>query len=346
MQSQRWMRGIFWIVMLLFPAAVAWFGIDWFAYRDMPRLLPQFRIDGDPMTKFDPEIGFVARPDSASVPHEENATYHVYTDHRGARVSAPGEQTPRPLDVMFLGDSFTWGHGVEETETFPHLAAEQLKASGANFALFAWGTVQSLQILRRNQDLKPRVVVYTFIMDNLRRNVTPCAPGFYPFCYDVSYVARSGDGGLQIKPPRGNGVERVRLQLLAEQSKLGPIDWVIHGIDLIVSKQYQRTAFGRGLDVSEQNAAFDFLLGEFADACKDIDAQLLVVFIPQRSGDPPIPAATDAIARRGLAYLDVSDVFRQKPGVELYLENGHLNPAGHRIVAHEIALKLTGFARR
>jgi hypothetical protein len=340
------MRGIFWIVMLLIPVAVAWFGIDWFAYRGMPRLLPQFRIDGDAMTKFDPEIGFVARPDSSSVPHEENTTYNVYTDHRGARVSAPGEQTARPLDVMFLGDSFTWGHGVEETETFPHLAAKQLKLSGANFALFAWGTVQSLQMLRRNQDLKPRIVVYSFVMDNLRRNVTPCAPGFYPFCYDVSYAARGQDGALQIRPPHGNGVERVRLQLLMEQGKLDPLARVVHGVDLMLSKHYQRTAFRLGLDVAEQNAAFDFLLGQLAGTCKDIGAELLVVFIPQRSGEPPTPATTDAIAKHGLAYLDVSDALRQKPHTDLYLANGHLNPAGHQIVAREIASKLTRFARQ
>jgi hypothetical protein len=345
------MRGIFWVVMLLIPVTFGGFGIDWFAYRDMPRLLPKFRIDGDPMTKFDPDIGFVARPDSSSMPHEDYSetvkiAYHVYTDHRGARVSAPGEQTAQPLDIMFLGDSFPWGQGVDEPETFPYLAAKKLNVSGANFAMFAWGTVQSLQMLRRNQDLKPRVVVYSFVTDNLRRNVTPCAPGYYPFCYDVSHVARGADGSFQIKPPRGNGMERVRLQLLAEQSQLGPLAWVSHGIDVILSRQYRQSAFNQGMDIVQQNDAFDFLLGQLADTCKDIGARLLVVYIPQRGGGPPTPAMTNAVAKHGLAFLDVTNALHQRPAPELYLVNGHLNPAGHRIVADEIAANLSVPARQ
>jgi hypothetical protein len=339
---------MFWVVMLLIPVAFGWFCIDWFAYRNMPRLLPKFRIDGDPMTKFDPEIGFVARPDSSSTPHEDYSettkiTYNVYTDHRGARVSAPGEQTAQPLDIMCLGDSFPWGQGVDEAETFPHLAAQALKMPGANFAMFAWGTVQSVQTLRRNRDLKPRTVVYSFVTDNLRRNVTACAPGFYPFCYDVSHVARDA-GRLQIKPPRGNGVERVRLQLLAEQGRLDPLSWFAHGVDVILSRQYRQSAFNQCMDVAEQNAAFDFLLGQLADTCKEIGARLLVVYIPQRSGGPSNAALTDAIAKHGLAFVDVTGALRQRPEPELYLVNGHLNPAGHRIVADEIAAKLSNSA--
>jgi hypothetical protein len=343
------MRAIFWVVMLLIPAAMAWAGIDWFAYRDMPRLLPKFRIDGDPLTKFDPEIGFVARPDSSSMPHEDYSdtvkiAYNVYTDHRGARVSARGEQTALPLDIMFLGDSFPWGQGVDEDDTFPYVAAKKLNQSGANFALFAWGTLQSVQMLRRNKDLKPRTVVYSFVTDNLRRNVTSCAPGYYPFCYDVSHVVREASG-LQIKPPRGNGMERVRLQLLAEQRGLDPVTWITHGVDVILSRQHRQSAFSQGMDVALQNEAFDFLLAQLADTCKEIGARLLVVYIPQRGGGPPTEAMTSAIAKHGLAFLDVTKALRQRPEPELYLVNGHLNPAGHKIVADEIAANLSSPAR-
>jgi len=343
------MRGIFWVVMLLIPLAFGWFSIEWLAYRDMPRLLPKFRIDGDPMTKFDPEIGFVARPDSSSMPHEDYSetvklAYHVYTDRRGARVNAPGEQTAQPLDIMFVGGSFPWGQGVDEADTFPYLAAKKLSMSGANFTLFAWGTVQALQMLRRNKDLKPRTVVYSLVPDNLRHNVTACAPGYYPFCYDISHVERDA-GGLQIKPPRGNGVERVRLQLLAEQGGLDPVTWITHGVDVILSRQHRQSAFSQGIDVALQSDAFDFLLGQLADTCKEIGARLLVVYIPQRGGGPPTDVMTSAIARRGLAFIDVTKALRQRPEPELYLVNGHLNPAGHKIVADEIAANLTSPVR-
>ena len=99
------------------------------------------------------------------------------------------------------------------------------------------------------------------------------------------------------------------------------------------------------MDTALQNDAFDFLLGQLADTCKEIGARFLVVYIPQRGGGSPAEAMTSAIARHGLAFLDVTQALRQKPESELYLVNGHLNPAGHKIVADEIAANLTSPVR-
>jgi len=54
----------------------------------------------------------------------------------------------------------------------------KLGRTGANLALAAYGTTQSLQVLRRNLNLKPKLVIYTLISDHLRRNVSSCAPSF------------------------------------------------------------------------------------------------------------------------------------------------------------------------
>ena len=143
----------------------------------------------------------------------------------------------------------------------------------------------------------------------------------------------------------GAGVERVRLQLLAEQGRLDPLTWITHGVDVILSRQHRQTAFSQGMDTALQNDAFDFLLGQLADTCKEIGARFLVVYIPQRGGGSPAEAMTSAIARHGLAFLDVTQALRQKPESELYLVNGHLNPAGHKSVADEIAANLTSPVR-
>src|SRR5262245_43367321 len=57
-------------------------------------------IEGGPLVVYDPEIGFIPRPDSATrrtyrrPDGSLSLQYHLYTDRHGARVSRPGEQTP------------------------------------------------------------------------------------------------------------------------------------------------------------------------------------------------------------------------------------------------------------
>jgi hypothetical protein len=67
----------------------------------------------------DPEQGFAAVPDAASVRRHPRAgqAYRVFTDSRGARVARRGDRTATPVDVLALGCSYTWGHGVEIEQT-------------------------------------------------------------------------------------------------------------------------------------------------------------------------------------------------------------------------------------
>ncbi len=102
--------------------------------------------------------------------------YHVFTSDRRARVSRRGERTAPAVSLLTVGDSFSWGHGVENEDTYTARLAERWGVPAANLAFSAYGTVQSLQMLQRSLDLRPRLVVYGYIADHMNRNVSHCAP--------------------------------------------------------------------------------------------------------------------------------------------------------------------------
>lgn len=97
------------------------------------------------------------------VPIQENnhCTEH---DRYGFRIIENQQQEGKP--VVFLGDSFTWGHGVRLEETIPSLIQEKLTADSFqarvfNAAVPGYGLDQELELLQRTVllNLKPAVVV-------------------------------------------------------------------------------------------------------------------------------------------------------------------------------------------
>ena len=173
----------------------------YFGYKGqaLPRI--PVRLTGDWIIEGDDEIGFVPVPNgSTEMDYQAGFRFHVFTDGRGARVNEPGMQAPEHVDVVAIGCSFTWGQGVESEMTYPQQLGRMLNVSVENLAMGGYGSVQAWQRLRRNVDLKPRMVIYGFIEDHLRRNLSPCAPNFVPYCLPVLYVARQGDRMVLRRP--------------------------------------------------------------------------------------------------------------------------------------------------
>jgi hypothetical protein len=162
------------------------------------------RMEGDWPLQRDDEIGFVAARNARTLRRHltSDLRYHLFTDERGARVNTPGDQTPSRIDLLTIGCSFSWGHGVENEDTFTEGLRGRLGVRVANFAMGSYGSVHSLLLLRRHLDLRPRLIVYGFIDDHLRRNLSPCAPSYAPFCVPMAHVALTASSLPTIRPPK------------------------------------------------------------------------------------------------------------------------------------------------
>ena len=335
---------LFWAAILSVPMIAMVIGIGYLSYWT----IAPFRVlaEGDPLFAFDAEIGYVARPNSSTrwailgADGKPTLQYHVYTDRRGARVASRGERSPDQPDILILGDSFTWGHGVEGDETFALKTISALGASGANLALAGYGTTQSLQMLRRNRHLAPKLIIFPLTRDHLWRNVSACGRSYYPFCLDYSYVAWDAKGRPYIASPRSDGVARVQLQMRAEQGRLDPLTWIVHGLDVIVAQARSKAANAVALDKAKQDAAFAFLIEQMALTASEMKAALLIVYIPDASISPAPQMLSESVAKPDYRFLDLSQTFMNIDTAAhraLYLPNdGHPSAAGHALIAREL----------
>jgi hypothetical protein len=332
-------------ILLALPIAALLLCIGTVGYWTIPAA--PFHAEGDPLISYDPEIGFVPRPNSVTRRTDFDSqgaavvSYHVFNDRRGARVTRPGDQSPAHPDILFIGDSVTWGHGVENEETFSYRVPLKLGATGANVSMGSYGTTQVLQMLRRNQDLAPKLIVYPFITDHLERNVLACARSYYPFCLDLSHVVRDQQGRLKIAPPWSDGVTRTQLQARADIGRLDPLTWVTHGVDVAYGRVLWAVAKNTLAIPAERDLALEYLLREMTESAKSFGSALMIVYVPQTSNDTKPEAIFRSAVKLGLPILDLSEAFRARQSIPsapaLYIpEDGHPSAAGHALIADEI----------
>ena len=252
------------LLVLVSTIASLLLGIEVAAYLTVPGIA--MSSEGDALVIFDPEVGAIPNPSShnrriyPAIKDRKAFAFDVYTNDRGARVDGPGERSPARVDIITLGDSFTWGYALQNPQTYANTLGRELKASVSNLAMASYGTTQSLQILQRNRDLAPKLIVYGMIAHHFERNVMPCAPSYYPFCLDVSHVSWDEQDKPRIAPPWSNGVRRLQQQLAGDY--YNPVSWLTHGIDVIHGRiEYAQATFDEA-DEATKDRAMSFLLRE------------------------------------------------------------------------------------
>lgn len=205
----------------LLLAAVAAEGL-WRALR-AASLLPVSPL----RTVFDPELGWRLAP-GVRVRHrapEYDVTYRI--DGRGERIVGGAPAGRRPLS-LFVGDSLTFGWGVEGEETFAARAAAALDLRVADLGIPGYGTDQILLKLRRDGlPRRPVLVVFAFCRNDLvevlygRRYGWPkprfslrggalvaAPPARVFFLQRHSYLLRSGSSLLQRRSGTAGAVAR------------------------------------------------------------------------------------------------------------------------------------------
>lgn len=328
-------------------------GIFYLRARWAPFPRSDARVEGDFMFEPDDEIGFVAVRNGKSVRRhlKSGLRYHIFTDDRGARVDAPALHSPSRVDLLTIGCSFSWGHGVENEETFTEGLRRRTGLTVANFALAGYGTVHSLLRLRRQRDLRPRVIVYAFIDDHLVRNLSPCAPSYTPFCAPVARVALDASGAPAIRPPQRELFSMEQNRRFYEEITMTDgfsfrdVLWRAR-IDLLRIRQTRSIAFAN--DEATQATALGWLLGQLAEEARRGGASLLVVYLPalnRGEAGPPPKAFLDAVRAQGTTVLDLTPRVRRhyaapdSPSLIL-AGDGHPNPIAHALIAEEVEREL------
>jgi hypothetical protein len=162
-------------------AIVLCFGCLGIAGEGVARLLnlpfrPKWAVASLPMTRFDPELGYTYIP-NLSVTQEfgsQRREIPMYFDDLGRRIREPGDRAnPSAPTALFVGCSYTFGHGVMYDESFVGRLAlmPDIPLQMVDFGVQGQGTDQALLMLKRQfKKFNTKVVVYTFIPPYIRHN--------------------------------------------------------------------------------------------------------------------------------------------------------------------------------
>jgi hypothetical protein len=137
---------------------------------------PQYTPSETAVARFDSELGWSYIPNQ-SVTQEfgpDRRMVPMYFDDLGCRIQKPGNRASRSAPTaLFVGDSYTFGHGVTYEESFVgRLASKRdFPLQVVNLGVQAYGTDQSLLLLKRQfKKFNTKVVVYTFTSMQIDRN--------------------------------------------------------------------------------------------------------------------------------------------------------------------------------
>lgn len=307
--------------------------------------------EGDWLTVKDEIIGYKASANASStrIHRKRGLKYNIYTDKRGARVNVPEQPVKEKIDLLTIGGSFSWGHGMENAQTFTALLGEELTINVANISFPGYGTLQSLQALENNIDLKPRAVIYGFIFDHMRRNLSPYAPSSIPVYTYQSHVERDEDNNLRIRLPAKTYSPEPSKNFYQEvvwDRKFGVAD-IKCGVDIVMSAL--EINFIRKFDdnYTLRLESMEFLIHRMLEVTRKSNSTLIVVHIPylEKGKTNPSPDELLHSLTPDIVFVDMSPVVINHytlPGnPELMLENdGHPNSLMHQLLAAEISKTL------
>ncbi|MGC6488247.1 MAG: SGNH/GDSL hydrolase family protein [Planctomycetota bacterium] len=275
--------------------------------------------------RYDERLGWSNLPGAAGRHRAPSFDVPVRIDERGCRV-AERAAPPAPLDgaVWLLGDSMTFGWGVEEPRTFAGGLRASLAAPVCNFGVSGFGADQQLLQLRALLErARPAFVVVTFTYNDVVE-VTQSRP--YRRAKPRFELA---DGALALRgapPPRDWWMESSHLwrAVMDAAGRFEP--------QQVSDEQRDR---GRALVVriyQEMKRACDAVGSGFLVVCHDAP------WLTRRDREAPLPCCdlTEALGRLA------------EQGPVRFPDDGHWLPHVHEAVARELSAALSrgGLRRR
>lgn len=284
-----------------------------------------------PMNRYDPELGWAPREGFRS-----EAVNITSLGARGARDYA----SPKPANtkrVVVIGDSFSFGEGVRDNETYPsQLEALLVETEVVNLAVLGHGTDQQLLRLRKSAfDYEPDLILLGFFGPNAERNLLSFRDAPKP------RFVLAGDG-IELTNTPVPGPDRARPSPLP----------MLRGPALLAA-QWQR-AIDRTRFAPKWEITFR-ILDEIANDCEAHGVPLLIAFYPDKglsfvsqAGDAEIVVENWARAR-DIEFFSIRPTLARLAQVErMRVFYGHWTPYGNGLVAEALAERLTmlGFAHR
>lgn len=245
------------------------------------------------------------------------------------------EKPPGVRRVVVLGDSFSFGIGVDDGKRYSEVLERALAdVEVINLAVNAWGTDQELRALEVfGLRYEPDVVVLAVFPGNDLRDIREVRNGYWPKPY---YVL--AEDGLRLVPPRESWDVWLRTS-----SYLG------EGAFALVRPFLAYEQLAPEWESADSMPLLLALVERAHEVAREGGAQLLVLLIhpvekAARDMNSPEARIARGLGERGIAVFDTWSALRPsvEAGADLYLPNAHWNAEGHRLVGAALAAHLRG----
>jgi hypothetical protein len=209
--------------------------------------------------------------------------------------------TKKPVGrIIFLGGSYTFGHGVDDDKTYTYLLGKRYWENWhiVNKAVMGWGTSHAYLLVSEEIEgsTPPSVVIYAMIPDHIPRN----------------YIRRDWVKYLKRDHPHFELINgKLELQ--------GTI--TVAGSELDSPEVREKE-----LDLTK---AF---LVEMSKKCGNKNIPFIVVLLPSREWPPVIPIITTILVEHNIPYLDIS-----RMNIKGFPNDYHPNQNDHELIAGAIS---------
>lgn len=287
-----------------------------------PRTYPGER-ENRPSANFvaDPVTGWRMRPNHSFSWTIDGVTSTYVADDEGYRTWGDAGRRRSFQDgqrrVVLVGDSFTFGTGVDYRQTFGALIASSSTAV-RNLAMPGFGIDQMwTTVSERALALDPDLVIVSFIDEDLDRSLT--AFRTHEGLNKPSFLLEDG----QLRPLRPNDRPHALWRWIEARS------WLLSaGRSLMRSTGY-RVPLGEWWRLNR--ALFIAMQARSREA----GIPLLFVRLPLRE-PKPFPVMAEQMQALGAAYLDLSSSPPDVSGPIHFANDGHIDARGHRWVAERL----------
>ena len=318
-----------------------------------------------PLARVDPEVRY--RPDPVRrfslLPNQTAFTYgaRVTIDADGFRRNADVPAPPRregPV-VLALGDSFTFGLGVRDSETWPAQLETRLRTltgrdvTVINAGTISYGVFQELHLLRSTGlQVGPVILVHGLYWNDFMNAAAPPAEAPPVLTPDGHFVwDRPADNRTAVRRlaswASANSVLLFSMRQAA--ARLLPARGAAGGTSAYA------TAFSKmleqGLSDEDWKPIEDFYI-DLQRLGREHSFETLAIIMPVQAivcrpgaeGQPYPAQARQRLEALGLAYVDGFSLWTQQNcGTDTFLPegpDGHLNAAGYRLIANAVAARL------
>jgi hypothetical protein len=267
------------------------------------------------------------------VPSENHRSARINVNSRGLRGTREhGPKRAGEKRIVIIGDSFTWGQDVADSEVYSEVLERMLRdTSVINLGVHGYGTDQQfLRLKAVGFDYDPDLVILSFYKSNADRNVLSFRSYAKP-----RFRLVGGELRLENVPVPAPDDPRVAAYDA--------------GLRLHVWELFKKTA-ARAVDHTRFDRKWELtcaILDAAREETRERGVPFLLVYIPAaRPQFSRGPEATEAVlaawaAREGVPFLNLRPKFLALPEDRRdRLYAGHWTPEGHRAAATFIAERI------